>query len=464
MVPTSEPSPFSEQDVEADDDLVGVVLGGTFEIVRVIADGGTGRVYEAHHRRIGSKRFAVKVLHAAFLRHAEAWGRFQREAEAAGSIHHPHVVDVYDVDRTPDGRPYLAYQYLEGVDLGALVEEVEQGPLPPHIAAQVGVQICAGLAAAHAKGVIHRDVKPQNIMLVGEATDEPNAKVLDFGLSRIEDEKTNTLTKTGALLGTPAYMSPEQARGEQVSPLTDVYGVGTVLYFLLTAHPPFERDNLQQTLIAVMGEEPVRPRHHQAAISTGLEMVVQRAMAKEPKDRFQSMEEMAEALLPHTESARTQPSVRPPAITLSDAQPPLASRRLLVFYLVVWSILAMTAVATLLVGVIHATGGDASVSNRELVLILLALTGTAFTPGFLWLRRLRGLIWNNSIRVQKLQQELRGDILSALFGYGVAALLVRLFDTVLARFTEASLFGSAGGPGWMPLNVVYLAVAAVAVV
>lgn len=443
------PIAISESGSAADDlppdDLVGKTLGGSFTILRIIGEGGTGRVYEAQHTRIGMKRFAVKVLHAEYLRHPEAWVRFQREAEAAASIDHPKVVTVYDVDRTEDGRPYLVYEYLEGVELGSLLRQ--KGTLPPRAAARIVQEICQALAAAHEKGVIHRDVKPQNVWLMGDL-DEPAVKILDFGLSRLRDDDGNSVTKTGAVLGTPAYMSPEQARGERVDTQSDVYGAGTVLYATLTGRPPFDEENVQRTLLSVMSREPTRPRTLVPIISEGLELVVQRAMAKDPAERYATVEELAEALEPFTERPAHRSSGRPP---LPSVLPGGDSRRQLVGAIFATFLMVPALALSLIVGVASAL--DRRLGDLELVLLTVALVGTALTPLILWLRRVRRTVWENTVRVQDLSRRLLGTVVGALLGYGLAALSVRLLDATL------DLGAGTRGADWGPFDAIFAVVA-----
>src|SRR5690606_14049422 len=185
-------------------------------------------------------------------------------------------------------------------------------------------QICDGLSEAHAHGVIHRDMKPENVFLVGER-DEATAKVLDFGLSRVEGPG-DSLTKAGTVMGTPSYMPPEQARGARVDERADVYGVGAILYRALTGHRPFEKQDVTATLAAVLTEEPRRPRAHEPSIPAGLEAVIQRAMAKVPEDRFGSAEELRAALEPYQGIAGpTVPERRPRFATSESLDEPVVS-------------------------------------------------------------------------------------------------------------------------------------------
>lgn len=285
---------------EGDDELVGKTLGQTYTIVRVLGEGGMGRVYEATHKRINGKRFAIKMLHPEYSRQPDVISRFQREAEAAASIHSPYVVDVYDVDRTHDGRPFIVGEFLDGQEFASYLEQVGKMPVGP--AVRVVRQICKALEAAHQKGVVHRDMKPENVFLTGDLT-HPIAKVIDFGISKTGDTPGTALTKTGMIMGTPSYMAPEQARGERVDHRVDIYAVGAILYCALTGKRPFDRGDPTATLTAVLTEDPPRPRSIEPTIPDPLELIIQRAMAKTPSDRFQTMTDLDAALTPYDTDA-----------------------------------------------------------------------------------------------------------------------------------------------------------------
>ncbi|HMJ11408.1 MAG TPA: serine/threonine-protein kinase [Polyangiaceae bacterium] len=284
-----------ENGAAPEDPLIGALLGQTFRVLRVLGEGGTARVYEAQHARLSPKRFAVKVLHSSYASQTTIVARFYREAEAAAGIDHPNVVDVYDVDRTSDGRPYIVSEFLEGTELGSLLKQ--QPHLEVEFAVRVVREICAALGAAHAKNVVHRDLKPENVFLSGTGANV-RVKVLDFGISKVLDSAAEALTRTGMVVGTPAYMSPEQASGAVVDARTDVYGAGAILYRLVTGKPAFSGGDTTEVLSAVLTEEPRRPRSVRAGIPEGLELVIQRAMAKSPKNRYATMQELDTALVP----------------------------------------------------------------------------------------------------------------------------------------------------------------------
>ena len=283
------------------DDLTGVVLGGTYRIVRMLGEGAMGRVYEAQHTRIEGKRFAVKVLHPEFVDHQELRVRFHREAEAAALIDHPNAVGVYDVGETKDGRPYIVSELLAGEDMIELLQRVGIMSVPS--AVRVARQVAKALSAAHARGVIHRDVKPDNVFLTGDKS-QPMAKVLDFGISRL-DKSSNQLTKLGTVIGTPWYMPPEQGRGQRVDHRADIYGLGAILYRALTGVAPHDKGNPADTLVDVLTQELVPPRAVNPAIPEPLEAIIQKAMARNAADRHATMEELDRALAPFEAEATT---------------------------------------------------------------------------------------------------------------------------------------------------------------
>jgi serine/threonine protein kinase len=284
-----------------DDPLIGSILGDSYEIVRRIGEGGMGRVYEARHVRLG-RRFAVKLMHQMFASDRDALARFRREAMAAAAIVSPFVAQVVDINATRDGQPYLVYELLEGEDLGSLLER--EGTLPIGRAARLARQLTQGLRTAHEAGVVHRDLKPENVMIIRGSDGSEQVKVLDFGIAKVaQDEK---LTRTGAVLGTPAYMAPEQARGgSEIDQRCDVYALGAILYRALTGRAAFSGEDAGRTLTSVIWDEPQRPKTLRRDLPDGLELVIQRAMAKDPDARFASMAELDVALTPFDGDTQT---------------------------------------------------------------------------------------------------------------------------------------------------------------
>ncbi len=458
------------------DPLVGMVLADTFQIVRLVGEGGMARVYEANHVRLPGKRFAVKVLLPAMAQNAEVVARFQREAEAASGIGHPNVVDVYDVHRAPTGQPFLVCEYLDGTDLAGLLER--RGKLEVPLAVAVARQICQALAAAHARGVIHRDVKPENVFLVGDPA-APTVKVIDFGISKVDDGSGSHLTRTGMIMGTPAYMPPEQARGAKADCRADVYGVGAILYRALTGQLPFDFDDAAEALSAVLTREPPRPRSVEASIPPALELVVQRAMAKDPADRQASMAELEADLLPFEgefaavplEAAPPEPgapSVNVTAATLLSPSPARATQAnrtvpkltnslveratrearwarpkigLLTLALAAFSALLLAdAVLSL---VLAAKAADAAISPTEGLLAIIVVAALVLGPLVLWVRTLARTVWGNSVRSVAVATTLGWTTTMALVAYAVGGLALRLLG-VTGLWPAASASAHAG--------------------
>jgi tRNA A-37 threonylcarbamoyl transferase component Bud32 len=278
------------------DPLVGSVLAERYEIVRRIGEGGMGAVYEARHTVIG-KRVAVKVLLEKFLEKPELVARLLQEARLASSIGHENIVDVTDFGTTTDGRAFVVMEFLDGESLAQLV--IRDAPLPIERSLRITRQVASALQAAHAKGIVHRDVKPENVYLVrrGEAD---YVKVVDFGVSkavhtREEGPEWQRLTRTGMVLGTPLYMSPEQARGgEDIDARADVWAVGVLLYECLTGEVPFRAHNYLGVISQVLTEEAAPPSRlrPELGIPVGVETVVMRALEKDRTRRYQQMGEL----------------------------------------------------------------------------------------------------------------------------------------------------------------------------
>jgi serine/threonine-protein kinase len=270
------------------------VLGNTYRIVRRIAVGGMGRVYEAEHVRL-PQRFAVKVIHEAQAHRPESVQRFEREALETSRLKSPHVVDVVDLLRTKDSRPCIVSEYLEGENLQERLDRI--GKMEVDTALSVAIEICRGLMAAHERNVVHRDLKPSNVFLVPPAAgDREMVKLVDFGVAKVQDERN--LTQTGAFVGTPAYMAPEQAAGSnELDHRADLYGVGAVLYHMLSGEPPYGREDQAATLMKLMQGEPPRVRAVAGNIPASLESIIERAMAREPTARYPSAAELCSELV-----------------------------------------------------------------------------------------------------------------------------------------------------------------------
>jgi serine/threonine-protein kinase len=439
------------EDAPADDDpLVGATLGDSYEIVRVLGEGGMGRVYEARHRRLHKKRYAVKMLHHELARQPEVVARFQREAEAASVLFHPNVMGVFDVNCTQDGRPYIVGELLEGEQLGAFLDRV--GKLPVPSAVRIVRQICAALGAAHERGIVHRDVKPENVFLTGDSA-APLAKVLDFGISKVTQEGQD-LTRTGTVMGTPAYMAPEQARGDKVDARADVYATGAILYRAVTGKKPFEGLDPMATLTAVLAEEPPRPRAVEPALPEALEMIVQRAMAKDAGERYSGMAALAEALEPFDtgESALVTTIGGTPRGAANDpnAKTVLASREAnaavqqaaraakLARPKIATLTLAGVGLATaLLVDVVAAAirvvGDGRDLTGVEVVLTVVGAFLVLATPALLWIRWLAKKVWGSTPKSVDVARRLQSALLGAAAAYGMTALAIHVFEAVIRR-------------------------------
>jgi serine/threonine-protein kinase len=426
----------------ATDDTVGTILSGTYFVRRVLGEGAMGRVFEARHTRIPVKRFAIKMLHPEYVHEPQILARFAREAEAAATIDHPNVVGVVDVDRTPDGRPFLVTELLQGKDFAEHLSEV--GKLPVAGAVRIGLQIAQALAAAHARQIIHRDIKPENVFLTGDLA-APVAKVLDFGMSRLDRREGKALTQAGAVVGTPAFMPPEQARGDRVDHRADVYAVGALLYTAVTGQRPFERDSPAETLLAVLASEPRRPRELEAAIPEALERVILRAMAREPDDRYATMEELVRALS-HCEAPGVA-SVPPsgPAQTLPDgpsdrlvehAHPLLGALLAAAFG---WAGATLAAALSALVRAAHGEGGV--LTAGETAMVVVVVVAALVPPLYLAGRATLHGTWSKPAQAAAVVRRAAPSVIGALAAYGVGGAAVRGID--------ATFFGArATWPGW----------------
>ncbi|MEJ7597891.1 MAG: protein kinase [Kofleriaceae bacterium] len=273
-----------------DDPLLGIELG-RYRLARTIGEGGRGRVYLGVQRAIGS-RVAIKVLSEQCSKDAELVERFFAEARAVNLIRHEHIVAVIDMDLLPNGRPYIVMEYIAGPTLAHLV----RGRHPPlgGVVEVVG-EILSALAAAHAIGIVHRDLKPDNVLITAEG----HAKVLDFGIAKLApglQGSNSPRTATGALLGTPAYMAPEQIKGAAIDARTDVYAAGILLYECMTGRPPFAGETLYDLMRAHLEQPAPVARALRPEIPVALEHILVIALAKDPAKRFASAGAMATAL------------------------------------------------------------------------------------------------------------------------------------------------------------------------
>jgi len=269
-----------------------LTLGGRYVLGTEIASGGMATVWLARDDVL-ARAVAVKILHPHLADDERFLARFRREALAAARLAHPNIVSIYDTgsEEVPGGdeNHYIVMEYCGGGTLSPIVEK--ESPLDPERAVRVGTSICEALGYAHRHGIVHRDVKPANVLL----TDHHLLKVTDFGIAKAAFD-SGDVTTTGKILGTVAYLSPEQAAGEEPGPQSDIYALGVILYELLAGRPPFPRAGAVATAIGHLREEPPPPRSIRAGIPRSLDAAVMKALEKDPGRRFASAEEMQDAL------------------------------------------------------------------------------------------------------------------------------------------------------------------------
>ncbi len=289
----------------SDDPLLGTTLAGRYLIDKKLGEGGMGAVYLATHNLL-EKQVALKILHGEFARKPDLVERFMQEAKAASRIRHENVIDISDFGATPEGLVFFAMELLKGHDLH---DEIARARVSGHLlpwsrTKKIFLQICAALSAAHAKGVVHRDLKPENIYLVEFLGDPDFVKLLDFGIAKLTETTEEggggrKLTKTGMLFGTPEYMSPEQARGEHVDHRVDIYAMGCILFQLVTNRVPFEAENFMGVLSMHLTEQPPSIPSEvfdQIGAPRALAQVIDRALDKDRNQRYQTIDELANAV------------------------------------------------------------------------------------------------------------------------------------------------------------------------
>jgi serine/threonine-protein kinase len=330
--PASEPM-SSEPDADRGDPaMIGRLVSGKYTIEKFLGGGAMGAVYKARFAAL-EKNVAVKVMHRSVAVDPNFVARFHREAKAASRLDHPNSIRVIDFGEEPDGLLYIAMEYVEGRDLYHVIHE--DWPISNSDVGDIVMQALAAIAVAHEMGVIHRDLKPENLMMLrGKNDDEKESyivKVCDFGIAKImekdDEPKTSNpaaqkLTTQGLVVGTPEYMSPEQARGEKLDPRSDIYSMGIILYQLLTGRTPFTGDSALAVVLKHITEVPQAPSVHYAGVHKGLEAVALKAIAKDKNDRFQTARAMRNAI---RESLDGRPMpVDVAAATLETAAAPLA--------------------------------------------------------------------------------------------------------------------------------------------
>jgi beta-lactam-binding protein with PASTA domain/predicted Ser/Thr protein kinase len=289
------------------------IVDGRYRVIRRLGSGGMADVYCVEDQQLGRK-VALKLLYRRFAEDLQFVERFRREASSAAGLQHPNIVSIYDRGEW-DGTYYIAMEYIEGRTLKEVIRE--QGPAPSEAAVDIALQILRALRFAHRRGVIHRDIKPHNVLIDHEG----RAKVADFGIARAG---ASDMTETGSIMGTAQYLSPEQAQGRPVDARSDLYSVGIVLYEMLTGQVPFDAESAVTVALKQVSEQPVPPAQLNPAIPPALEGVVLRAMAKQPEHRFADADEFITAL----EAAQTAPHevLPPPVEEVIEEKPPWYQR------------------------------------------------------------------------------------------------------------------------------------------
>lgn len=318
---SSQPPPFANVGSSPPPPLIGQVLGSKYRALRVLGEGGMGSVYECEHVAL-HRRVAVKVLHPQQAKKKASVQRFQNEAHVAGAIGHPNICEVYDMGELSDGSPFLVMELLQGETLADRI--ASEGALPFDDIIDITSQVLSGLIAAHDKGIIHRDIKPENVFLTNRAGLNAMVKLLDFGISKVAGADELHLTRTGMVMGTPFYMSPEQARGDRnLDNRVDIYAAGVMLYECLVGRRPFHASNYNALLMQILTTDPRPPRDVRPAVPEGFERVVFRAMQRDREKRYQSASEFQRdvQLLRDPGAMRRMPSVPP------EPMPLVAQRR-----------------------------------------------------------------------------------------------------------------------------------------
>ncbi len=323
--PISAPQPTHDEDGHRN--LVNTVVAGRYKVLRRLGEGGMGVVYEAIDERL-EKRVAVKVLRDDFARRQDVVARFTQEAKSAARIKHENVLDVTDYGQTDDGSFFIAMELLTGTDLADVLQA--DGVVAQDRGVEVAIQVCRALQAAHQKGIVHRDMKPENVFLVRTDDGRELVKIVDFGIAQMKDisgssEGSRKLTRTGMIFGTPEYMSPEQAAGKPVDQRVDVYASGIILYEMFAGRVPFMGDTFMGILTKHMFEQPPTLKQVNPAVSVPVELeaIIFKALAKDPSERYQSMQEFGDDLQRFRAGQRTSASYASPSMPVI---PPMAAQ------------------------------------------------------------------------------------------------------------------------------------------
>jgi serine/threonine protein kinase len=292
--------------------LIGTVLADRYRLQTKLGEGAMGWVFLAEHVEIG-KKVAIKVLRPSLCRMPEAVSRFRREARSASLIGSQHIVDITDFGTTDTGAVFYAMEHLEGEDLATAIKRAKK--MPWARVQNIVQQLCTALQAAHDQGIVHRDVKPANFFLAKQPDGSDFVKVLDFGIARLADSKDSIVTATGVVMGTPDYMSPEQAQGKHVDHRADIYSLGATAYAMLTGRPPFVGKNEYDVIYKQLNHDPQPPSvvAPDADIPAWVDNLILTALRKDPEKRYGSMRELAAAV----QNPPTPATASPPATSSS---------------------------------------------------------------------------------------------------------------------------------------------------
>ena len=450
------------------DPWVGRVLADTYQIVSQLAEGGMGRVFQARHLRLPDRYVAVKVLGEDLMHEPEIIERFDREVESVSRVVHPHVIEIYDAGKTADGVRFFVTELLDGEDLGARIERTKK-PLPTDLAVNLTRQLCLALEAAHGRGIVHRDVKPENVFVI-EVDKQPFVKVLDFGISKVAQKGQAKLTRTGAVLGTPAYMAPEQARGTQIDVRTDVYGVGATLYTALAGKAPYEEEDAATALSKLLSEEPPRLRAVAPHVPAELELVVQRAMSRDPRDRYESARALADALAPFDSTARAMAASASSLSRDAASQPvvaetPRGARLAVLFYAMLLGVFWIAGASTAAAAVVRHARHAKTVTSTDSALVLFGVGLATFLLSASVLSRTREA-WPNSVRIMELLADRRRTVFFGLATYAIGCIVVRFGATFLTgeepaegfdMVLDVAVFSSAVGVAILVAALAWLA-------
>ncbi len=407
------------------DTLIDTLFDGRYRIVRKLGAGGMANVYLAEDQELG-RRVAIKILNDRHANDEQFVERFRREAKNAAGLSHPNIVSVYDRGEA-DGTYYIAMEYLDGRSLKELI--ISRGPAPIQIAIDYARQILGALRFAHRNGIVHRDIKPHNVLVDSDG----RLKVTDFGIARAG---ASQMTEAGSIIGTAQYLSPEQAKGSPVDQTSDLYSVGIVLYELLTGVVPFSGDTPVEIAMKHLSAVPEPPSTHRAEIPRDLDLVIMRALAKDPHDRYANAEEMDADLARVARGASVSPATEEAATQIISRPPASAS--------------AQTAVTELRQPVPYAPPAayyDYDEPRRRAVwpwLLALLFVAGAIVGGYFLYAQIQDQLTSSTVRVEKYTGLREINAVQKIRGIGLQENVIREANR---DFAETYVFRQSPGPG-----------------